>query len=220
MSFARQRLALGITSRLRALPRLNPVLLPHTFYRHLSATSHCLHAEPINVKHELLKGHHLDTSGLRSPQETAALTGGGPGQYVNPYQHGPSAIDKAVHLFFFTEILRGGNIIIPNVSDVSDIDIQACGLCWKISSDSRTPSCTLMRRVPFHRGSAGNMLSVDIPVVKSVALVRSFTRHYHADFLTLLAACKLCEAICPAQAITIESEAREDGSRRTTKYGM
>jgi ferredoxin len=32
-------------------------------------------------------------------------------------------------------------------------------------------------------------------------------------------ACKLCEAICPAQAITIESEARLDGSRRTTKYG-
>ena len=32
-------------------------------------------------------------------------------------------------------------------------------------------------------------------------------------------ACKLCEAICPAQAITIESEARADGSRRTTKYG-
>lgn len=32
-------------------------------------------------------------------------------------------------------------------------------------------------------------------------------------------ACKLCEAICPAQAITIESEAREDGARRTTRYG-
>jgi NADH-quinone oxidoreductase chain I len=30
--------------------------------------------------------------------------------------------------------------------------------------------------------------------------------------------CKLCEAICPAQAITIESEARMDDSRRTTKY--
>ena len=37
------------------------------------------------------------------------------------------------------------------------------------------------------------------------------------DYLT---ACKLCEAICPAQAITIESEARLDGSRRTTKYGQ
>ena len=33
-------------------------------------------------------------------------------------------------------------------------------------------------------------------------------------------ACKLCEAICPAQAITIEAEPREDGSRRTTKYDI
>lgn len=31
-------------------------------------------------------------------------------------------------------------------------------------------------------------------------------------------ACKLCEAVCPALAITIESAPREDGSRRTTKY--
>ncbi len=33
-------------------------------------------------------------------------------------------------------------------------------------------------------------------------------------------ACKLCEAICPAQAITIEAAEREDGSRRTTKYDI
>jgi len=33
-------------------------------------------------------------------------------------------------------------------------------------------------------------------------------------------ACKLCEAICPAQAITIEAEARKDGSRRTTRYDI
>ncbi|MFN3815900.1 NADH-quinone oxidoreductase subunit NuoI [Brevundimonas sp.] len=33
-------------------------------------------------------------------------------------------------------------------------------------------------------------------------------------------ACKLCEAICPAQAITIESEPRSDGSRRTTRYDI
>src|SRR5476651_1590126 len=31
-------------------------------------------------------------------------------------------------------------------------------------------------------------------------------------------ACKLCEAVCPALAITIDSEQRADGSRRTTKY--
>ena len=33
-------------------------------------------------------------------------------------------------------------------------------------------------------------------------------------------ACKLCEAVCPAQAITIEAEERNDGSRRTTKYDI
>ena len=33
-------------------------------------------------------------------------------------------------------------------------------------------------------------------------------------------ACKLCEAICPAQAITIEAEPREDGSRRATRYDI
>jgi NADH-quinone oxidoreductase subunit I len=33
-------------------------------------------------------------------------------------------------------------------------------------------------------------------------------------------ACKLCEAICPAQAIYIEAEERKDGSRRTTKYDI
>ena len=33
-------------------------------------------------------------------------------------------------------------------------------------------------------------------------------------------ACKLCEAICPAQAITIEAEPREDGSRRTSRYDI
>lgn len=31
-------------------------------------------------------------------------------------------------------------------------------------------------------------------------------------------ACKLCEAVCPALAITIEAAAREDGTRRTTRY--
>lgn len=33
-------------------------------------------------------------------------------------------------------------------------------------------------------------------------------------------ACKLCEAICPAQAITIDAAAREDNSRRTLRYDI
>ena len=33
-------------------------------------------------------------------------------------------------------------------------------------------------------------------------------------------ACKLCEAVCPAQAITIEAAVRDDGSRKTTRYDI
>jgi len=33
-------------------------------------------------------------------------------------------------------------------------------------------------------------------------------------------ACKLCEAVCPALAISIESDQREDGTRRTTRYDI
>lgn len=33
-------------------------------------------------------------------------------------------------------------------------------------------------------------------------------------------ACKLCEAVCPAQAITIEAETREDGTRRAARYDI
>ncbi len=33
-------------------------------------------------------------------------------------------------------------------------------------------------------------------------------------------ACKLCEAVCPANAITIEAAPRDDGSRRTTRYDI
>jgi NADH-quinone oxidoreductase subunit I len=33
-------------------------------------------------------------------------------------------------------------------------------------------------------------------------------------------ACKLCEAVCPAMAISIESDVRADGTRRTTRYDI
>lgn len=54
-----------------------------------------------------------------------------------------------------------------------------------------------------------------LPNIHLTVFLASIDVGPHADDI----ACKLCEAICPAQAITIESEAREDGSRRTTRYG-
>lgn len=62
----------------------------------------------------------------------------------------------------------------------------------------------------------------DTPMAKNVVSVCNISPLYIFTSLMIIlpfSACKLCEAICPAQAITIESEARADGSRRTTKYG-
>lgn len=54
------------------------------------------------------------------------------------------------------------------------------------------------------------------PLLSSLAAMLELT----IRGVSRISACKLCEAICPAQAITIESEPREDGSRRTTRYDI
>jgi len=187
MTFARQWLALGIATHLRALPRLNSSPSSLIAYRLLSTTSPRSLAEPINVKHEEpYHGHRLDPADLKSPHETATLSGEDePGSTVNPYHGGPSAIDKAVHLFFFTEIMRGMWIVLENFF--------------------RQPY-TIM--YPYEKG----------PISPRFRGEHALRRYPSGEERCI--ACKLCEAICPAQAITIESEAREDGSRRTTKYDI
>ena len=96
---------------------------------------------------------------------------------------------------------------------------QACGLSWKTSSGHLTPSCIPSRRGPCLRGSEENTLCGGTPVARNVVSVGQLAFNVPTQPFTPSTACKLCEAICPAQAITIESEPRMDGSRRTTKYG-
>ena len=60
-----------------------------------------------------------------------------------------------------------------------------------------------MKKDRYRLAFAASTRLGDIPTARSDAL-----------------ACKLCEAICPAQAITIDAEPRDDGSRRTTRYDI
>lgn len=68
--------------------------------RRLLSTSTCSHAQhaPANQNpRELLHHHNNTTTPIYDAQ----------GKEVDPYKDGPGALDKAVHLFFFTEIIRG-----------------------------------------------------------------------------------------------------------------
>ncbi|GAA5884966.1 hypothetical protein JCM6882_007174 [Rhodosporidiobolus microsporus] len=101
------------------------------------------------------------------------------------YSNGPSALDKAASLFFFTEIVRGMAVVLEQFF---------------------RPPYTIM--YPFEKG----------PVSSRFRGEHALRRYASGEERCI--ACKLCEAICPAQAITIESEAREDGARRTTRYDI
>ncbi|KAK0566784.1 ndufs8, ubiquinone oxidoreductase 23 kd subunit [Tilletia horrida] len=101
------------------------------------------------------------------------------------YSKGPSALDKAANLFFFTEILRG---------------------MWIVLENFFRPPYTIM--YPYEKG----------PLSPRFRGEHALRRYPTGEERCI--ACKLCEAICPAQAITIESEPREDGARRTTRYGQ
>ncbi|KAF8914214.1 hypothetical protein CPB84DRAFT_1840945 [Gymnopilus junonius] len=178
--FSRTRLVLGLQPHLALNTRNN--LARNTLVAHrLISHSSCSRAEhdPHQRRVETLTsaigergGHHAHTSHPVDAQ----------GNEMNPYRNGPSALDKAVHLFFFTEIIRGMWIVLENFFRPP------------------TPSCIHLKRVLYLPAFVGSTPYVAIQVVKSVA--------------------SLCEAICPAQAITIESEARLDGSRKTTKYDI
>jgi len=92
-ALARPRLALGLSPSLLVSLRSRPVAIHY----HLLSTSVRsqaeLHPDP---SHNVPPA--LGNRGLGTKDEP---------ENVNPYKGGPSAIDKAVHIFFFTEILRG-----------------------------------------------------------------------------------------------------------------
>ena len=107
MSFARSRVGLSVASRVLATSRVTSAQSSLIAFRMLSTTPRLLHAEPIHVKHQnTFSPEHLDPT--KSPANTGTYSAAqDPSKFVNPYKGKQGAVDKAVHLFFFTEIIRG-----------------------------------------------------------------------------------------------------------------
>ncbi|KAI0335689.1 NADH dehydrogenase Fe-S protein 8 [Cubamyces sp. BRFM 1775] len=178
MSFVRALVAAGPSARLAAgRVTASRFALAHRWHSTGSPRDPLL-AE----KHK----QHIDSvPPIRSPPARMYTAADEPGKDYDPYKDGPSAIDKAVHLFFFTEIIRG---------------------MWIVLEQFFRPPYTIM--YPFEKG----------PLSPRFRGEHALRRYPSGEERCI--ACKLCEAICPAQAITIESEARLDGSRRTTRYDI
>jgi NADH dehydrogenase (ubiquinone) Fe-S protein 8 len=99
MALAR-RPYLGLATRLLRSPTTSTPPISLVVLRHLSTSRRTLQAQPAhNHGHDPVKSPQLGT-GMYSARDE-------PGKYVNPYEGGPSALEKAAHLFFFTEIARG-----------------------------------------------------------------------------------------------------------------
>lgn len=99
MALAR-RPPFGLATRLLLSPTTRTPPVSFVVLRHLSTSRRALQAQPAhNHSHDSVKSPQLGT-GAYSVRD-------GSGKYVNPYEGGPSALEKAAHLFFFTEIVRG-----------------------------------------------------------------------------------------------------------------
>ncbi|THV08282.1 NADH-quinone oxidoreductase [Dendrothele bispora CBS 962.96] len=180
MSLARQQLAVWLTPRLKQFS-FSPSSLS-VIQRSIS-TSRCTHAE--HDEHHRTETLHSDMKLLHNRKGPKAPLYADRSGDLAKYKNGASAIDKAVHLFFLTEIFRG---------------------MWIVVEQFFRPPYTIM--YPFEKG----------PLSPRFRGEHALRRYPNGEERCI--ACKLCEAICPAQAITIESEVRMDGSRRTTKYDI
>lgn len=186
-----RKLLLTSTARLPLTAR--PALLRLPLPRPLTATStRTLSTSRLfNFAQPTTSPSTLQSGPIKTPNpKDAALAGIASkeqegGVVYTDYSKGPSAIDKAAQLFFFTEILRG---------------------MWIVLEQFFRPPYTIM--YPFEKG----------PLSPRFRGEHALRRYPNGEERCI--ACKLCEAICPAQAITIESEARDDGSRKTTRYDI
>ena len=111
-------------------------------------------------------------------------------------------IERNATTLFLTELFRGERSL--QYSMLIDMRMYV-GLSITLSAFFREPA-TL--NYPFEKG----------PISPRFRGEHALRRYPNGEERCI--ACKLCEAVCPAQAITIEAETRADGSRRTTRYDI
>ena len=154
MSFLRASLAAGPSSRL-VQARLSSVGAQTMLARRM--LSHTPRLQALAPKHS--DAHHpVDhlsmPSQVRSPPLSAAFPSDMKhGDDIDPYKGGPSAIEKAVHLFFFTEILRGAHgfqlfTIFSSIGLILNLYIRS-GM-WIVLEQFFRPPYTIM--YPFEKG--------------------------------------------------------------------
>ncbi len=120
-------------------------------HRMLSTASR-LQAQPVEPGHKHPKDYLTSSIAPKSPDIMASYPSDRQyGNATNPYKGGPSAIEKAVHLFFFTEILRG---MFPSVTPfvqqiLTRLPLLRIGM-WIVLEQFFRPPYTIM--YPFEKG--------------------------------------------------------------------
>ena len=105
MAFARHP-PLRLPTRLLLSPAPGTPSISLVGLRRFATSRRTLQAQPAHESVNHLKSPRLGT-GVYSARDE-------PDKYVNPYEGGPSALEKAAHIFFFTEIVRGSfNVYCP-----------------------------------------------------------------------------------------------------------
>jgi NADH dehydrogenase (ubiquinone) Fe-S protein 8 len=136
MAFVRRH-PLGLSTRLLLPPTTGTPSVSLVGLRHFAISSRTSQAQPAHDS----KSPRLAT-GVYSARD----------EYVNPYEKGPSALEKAAHIFFFTEIVRGSFMFTIQVSSsVSELAplLRTPGM-WLVLEQFFRPPYTIM--YPFEKG--------------------------------------------------------------------
>ena len=128
-------------------------------------------------------------------------------------------LDSSAQILFLTEMFRGMSLTLKYFFEPK-VTVSAARRCVRRPAES----AQLRVRLATHRAPHARAApQINYPFEKGPLSPRFRGEHLLRRYPSgeeRCIACKLCEAVCPAQAITIEAEEREDGSRRTTRYDI